>query len=102
MASQELQTILQMFKAAPVPAAPPTLEEQRAGINAMAAMNPLPADVQCTKVDVAGVPGEWINAPGVDSSRVVLYLHGGGYVIGSIDSHRELVSRMSRASGADA
>jgi monoterpene epsilon-lactone hydrolase len=102
MASQELQTILQMLKATPVPAAPPTVEEQRAGINAMAAMNPLPTDVQCTKVDVAGVPGEWINAPGVDTSRVVLYLHGGGYVIGSIDSHRELVARMSRASGARA
>lgn len=100
MASQELQTILQMFKAQPMAAAAATVEEQRAGINAMAAMNPLPPDVQCTKVDANGVPAEWINAPGADARRVVLYLHGGGYVIGSIDSHRELVARISRSSGA--
>lgn len=100
MASQELQTILQMFKAQPMVAAAATVEEQRAGINAMAAMNPLPADVQSTKVDASGVPAEWISAPGADAKRVVLYLHGGGYVIGSIDSHRELVARISRSSGA--
>jgi acetyl esterase/lipase len=91
-----------MFKAQPVVAATPSVAEQRAGLDAMAAMNPLPADIQCSKIDVSGVPGEWFNAPGADSSRVVLYLHGGGYVIGSIDSHRELVARRSRASGARA
>jgi epsilon-lactone hydrolase len=28
----------------------------------------------------------------------VLYLHGGGYVIGSINTHRDLMTRISRAS----
>jgi acetyl esterase/lipase len=31
---------------------------------------------------------------------VILYLHGGGYVIGSIDTHRELTGRLSRAAAA--
>lgn len=99
MPSPQAQTILEMFKAQPI-AGERTIEEQRAGIDAIAAMNPLPADVKCTKVDANGVPAEWIDAPGADRNRVVLYVHGGGYVIGSVASHRELTARISRASGA--
>src|SRR5206468_1777881 len=42
----------------------------------------------------------WITAPGADEGAAILYLHGGGYVIGSIATHRELACRLSRASGA--
>ena len=93
MASQELQTILEMFKSQPV-AQGATLADQRAGLDAMATMNPLPSDVVCTKVDANGVPAEWIDAPGCDPARAVLYVHGGGYVIGLVDSHQ-------RANGQD-
>ncbi len=51
------------------------------------------------KVDAGGVPAEWFRGAGCDESRVLLYLHGGGYSIGSIDSHRPPVSLMCRASG---
>jgi acetyl esterase/lipase len=51
------------------------------------------------KVTAGGVPSEWFRGPNVDEARVVLYLHGGGYSLGSIDSHRELVSRICIASG---
>ena len=51
------------------------------------------------KVSAGGVPAEWFHAPDADASRVLLYLHGGGYSVGSIDSHRELVSRVCVASG---
>lgn len=37
---------------------------------------------------------------GIDHSRTVLYLPGGGYVIGSLDSHRRLASEVGRAAGA--
>jgi monoterpene epsilon-lactone hydrolase len=52
------------------------------------------------KLDAGGVPAEWFHAPGADASRVLFYLHGGGYSVGSIDSHRELVSRLCVATGA--
>jgi len=39
-------------------------------------------DARIEKVEAGGVPAEWVAAPGVDPSRAVLYLHGGGYVIG--------------------
>jgi acetyl esterase/lipase len=71
----------------------------RAGLEALTTMAPIPEDVACTPVRAAGVPAEWVTAPGA-GDRVVLYLHGGGYVIGSINSHRDLGGRLSRAAGA--
>jgi acetyl esterase/lipase len=54
------------------------------------------------KVDVAGVPAEWFHPPGVAGDAVLLYLHGGGYTLGSIESHRELVSQLAVAVDAKA
>ena len=40
---------------------------------------------------------EWLAPPGVRRNAVVLYLHGGGYVIGSPRSHRHLAAAIARA-----
>ncbi len=49
------------------------------------------------------MPGEWIAAPNAGAERPrIYYLHGGGYVIGSINTHRALIARLSAASGARA
>lgn len=48
-----------------------------------------------TPVDAGGVPAEWVLAPGVDTSRRLLYIHGGGFVMGSPRSHRNITSRYS-------
>lgn len=51
-------------------------------------------------VDAAGVKAEWVLAPGVDSSRRVLYIHGGAFVMGSPVSHRNITSRFSQIANA--
>ena len=51
-------------------------------------------------VDAGGVKAEWITAPGAAADRVILYFHGGGYVLGSIKSHRDMCERLSRAAQA--
>lgn len=51
-------------------------------------------------VRIGGIDAEWIAAPAARSDRAVLYFHGGGYSIGSIDSHRDLCERLSRAAKA--
>jgi acetyl esterase/lipase len=56
-----------------------------------------PADTRIEPVDAGGVPAEWVCAPDVDEDRVLLYLHGGGYVIGSIDTHKGLIAGLSAA-----
>jgi epsilon-lactone hydrolase len=58
-----------------------------------------PRDISYESVDAGGVKAEWFRAYGCDESRVLLYLHGGGYSIGSIDSHRDPVSRLCKAAG---
>jgi len=57
-------------------------------------------DAKCEKVDAGGVPAEWVMAPGCDSGRAILYLHGGGYAIGSLNTHRRLAYDISAASSA--
>jgi monoterpene epsilon-lactone hydrolase len=58
-----------------------------------------PDGVVGTPIVAGGVPAEWIDPPGGSHDRVVLYLHGGGYVAGSIDSHRNLTGHLARAIG---
>src|SRR5260370_32530713 len=57
-----------------------------------------PARGRSFKPDVGGgVEAEWVSAPDSVPSRVVLYLHGGGYTIGSIASYRSYTGRLARA-----
>ena len=56
------------------------------------------ADVR--RIDLAGVACEWLLAKGADPDRRVLYIHGGGWTSGNLDSHRPLSARISQAAGA--
>ena len=59
----------------------------------------LPSDVTVEPVTANGVKAEWTSTPGADASKAILFLHGGGYVIGSLDSHRHLVAECGRTAG---
>ncbi len=78
----------------------PTVPEMRARIAEVGERFPAPAEAEVTPVTVAGRYAEWIGAPGCLADRAVLYLHGGGYVIGSCDSHRNLAYNIAAASKA--
>ena len=56
-------------------------------------------DAQVEPIEVEGVPCEWIQAAGADPDRRLLYIHGGGWTAGSLDSHRPLSARISAATG---
>ena len=100
MPSPEAEQLAAMFRAAPAPLESPSVEQLRANMESMAVLGgPEPGTVS-EPVDAAGVPAEWITGPGASRDRAILYLHGGGYVIGSIATHRGVVSRLSAASGA--
>ena len=51
-------------------------------------------------VNAGGVTAEWITAPGAKLDRAVVYLHGGGYIMGSVNSHRDMCERLSREAHA--
>ena len=58
------------------------------------------ADALVDAVDAKGVPCQWICAPGARENRVVLYFHGGGFQVGSLASHAELMACISSAAQA--
>ena len=59
-----------------------------------------PEGTVCTAVDANGVAAEWVVPEGVDESKTLLYFHGGGYAMGTLDTHRQLVALFAGAAGA--
>lgn len=51
------------------------------------------------RFEAGDVPAAFIAAPGAEVDRTILYLHGGGFRLGSIASHRDLMARLSAAAG---
>jgi epsilon-lactone hydrolase len=98
MASPQLQTAISMLKEL-IQKPAKTPQEMRANFEELGNNTPVQADIKQEKVSAGGVPATWISAPNAAADRVVLYLHGGGYVIGSVNTHRDLMARISRASG---
>lgn len=102
MASKELEAVLEILKSRPV-LENPTIEEMRAAADRFwGNLTPLAEDVRCEAVDAGGVPGEWISTPEAIGEKVLYYLHGGGYVMCSVNICREMISRLARAAGARA
>lgn len=103
MPSREMQDIidqLHQHRRAPRPVPPPSLEQIRANFTPGDKLYPVPDDVVVTEVSAAGVPAYWLDAPGVNAEQVLLYVHGGGFSVGSLRSHGELAARLGRAGGA--
>jgi monoterpene epsilon-lactone hydrolase len=102
MPSQAMQDLIETLRdqqKASAGQAPPTLEELRAAFAPAGRLYPVPDDVRVTEVDAGGVPAHWLTAPGADTGRVLLFLHGGGFELGSLRSDGELAARLGRASG---
>lgn len=43
---------------------------------------------------------EWVRAPGVSGDRAILYLHGGAFLTCGLNTHRSMVTRLSKAADA--
>jgi epsilon-lactone hydrolase len=57
------------------------------------------APISHQRVSVGGLDGEWIAGSDAPHDKAVLYFHGGGFRLGSVSSHRELIARISQACG---
>jgi epsilon-lactone hydrolase len=58
-----------------------------------------PQGVDYIEVNADGAPAMWIRPKGAVEDRVILYSHGGGFVAGSIYTHRKLVGHLAKAVG---
>jgi len=94
MAQSEIDAIRTLLTSKPRPAG---WIERRQRLDEVGSVWPVADDVKLIAVDADGIAGEWSSVAGSDSSRVLLFFHGGGYCSGSIRSHRRMVSEAGRA-----
>jgi epsilon-lactone hydrolase len=97
MSESEIAALRTLLTLRPRPA---SVAERRERLDALGHAYPTAADISRETVSADGVPAEWTVAPGADASRVLLYLHGGGFSVGSIVSHRAMVAETGRAAQA--
>ena len=76
---------------------PPELREKIHG--ASKRMPPPPKESRYEEVCIAGdIPAYWVSMPGADKNKVLLFLHGGGYMFGgTMSTHKDLVWRLAKA-----
>src|ERR671925_529178 len=61
-----------------------------------------PGGVDYVEVDAGGVPNMWITPKGAAEDRVILSIHGGGFVVGSMYTHRKLFGHIAKVAGVRA
>jgi acetyl esterase/lipase len=76
------------------------IRAQRAWTEAAAAITRIPAGVSVEHGSLGGRPCDRLVPPGANEGRAVLYLHGGGYLLGSLRTHRGLAAQIAEAGGA--
>jgi len=102
MPSVEHEAIIASLKSQSSGHAAPTIAAMRAGMAEMVGYFEgleFPPDVKQEPVRASGVPGFWFTPPAPRPCAAIFYLHGGGYVMGSVATHRSLIARIARASG---
>lgn len=55
--------------------------------------------VSCRRVSAGGIDAEWIVPADAPADKAILYFHGGGFRLGSVASHRDLIARIAETSG---
>src|ERR1043166_7231804 len=76
-----------------------SVADQRARIDTLADFFPVQPGTEVEPAKIGDIAGEWVRARRTRNDAALLYLHGGGYVIGSPKSHRHLAAAISEASG---
>ncbi len=74
-----------------------TLEMRRKKLGQLTSLMALlpPGGVTINPARVGGIAGEWV-IPNVETKGVVLYLHGGAYVVGTPATYRALTAQIAR------
>jgi acetyl esterase/lipase len=82
----------------------PEISAGLATFDRLSARVPARRGTQIESLRIDGLGAEWVHGPGVPAGRerVILYLHGGGWLFGNVGTHRRLISTISRACGVPA
>jgi len=96
--SPELERVIALVKGREADESQGATEGRRRSFEQMVDGFSIDVAARYSRLNAGGVTAEWVTAEGVSDGRVVLYLHGGGYIIGSPRTHRPLMAELSQAS----
>jgi monoterpene epsilon-lactone hydrolase len=97
MISKGMEAVIKLLKNNADTVLKNRVKESRKGLDVLASLIKLPKDMIIEEVNIDGMNAAWISVPSCTPDNVVLYLHGGGYISGSLISHQDLAMRISRA-----
>jgi epsilon-lactone hydrolase len=98
VSEQQRAALDELLRAAPLDPGG-DVNEQRAIFEEMMAATPLPGDVATSPGTIGGIPVVTVDVNGAETGKVILYLHGGAYAIGSAAASVGLGSDLSRRVG---
>lgn len=101
MASKQSQAVKDMYRAWTLALHEPP-EEPRETNDHWGDLTTEPRQVDYLEVDLDEVPSMWVVPKGCVQDRVILCVHGGGFVGGSIYTHRKLFGHLAKRIGAPA
>lgn len=79
----------------------PNLHWPLAYVDGFAGLIPrLPSAAHIERIELDNCAAEWVRAPGVSTQRAILYFHGGAFLTCGLNTHRPLVTRLSKAADA--
>ena len=98
--SPELEQVIALVKGRETDESQGATEGRRRSFEQMTDGFTIEVPAKYSRVNAGGVTAEWVTAEGTTDSRVVLYFHGGGYIIGSPRTHRAMLAELSKSSAA--
>lgn len=102
LAPEDAPAAAAMRQAASAHKGEPLGPEARPMFDAMFAATPAAADVRVEAATVGGIAGFWVRAVNARPGARVLYLHGGGYVLGSAQALTHFAGQIAARVCADA
>ena len=98
--SPELEQVIALVQSREIDESQGATEGRRRSFERMTDGFSIDVPAKYSRVNAGGVTAEWVTAQGASDSRIVLYFHGGGYIIGSPRTHRAMLAELSQASSA--
>src|SRR4051812_39860854 len=102
LSPEDASAVAAMRQAASAHKGEPLGPEARPMFDAMFAATPAAADVRVESATVGGIAGFWLRPASARPSVRILYLHGGGYALGSAQAFTSFVGQIAARVGADA
>jgi acetyl esterase/lipase len=99
LSTEQRKNLDAALRRSPIPA-DSSVSEQRRLLGERASARKMPADVTVTPAALGGVPAADITVDGIEPRHVVLYLHGGVYVLGDAFQSADLASQIGRRTRA--